>query len=300
MKKILFGTDWWQDCDDCVALRVLTRFAKKGEIELVGVAINTCFEHSCSSVDGFLHKDGIDNVPIGIDLNCGYPPTSHSYQERLASYAVKYKKNEDAEDAVKLYRRLLSDSEEKIEIVEVGFHNVIGMVLESTADEISPLSGIDLFKEKVEKVWVMGGAYDKFPSKEYNFSWYDKTKVGANILCEKCPVPITFLGFEVGNEVITGGEFLSEDDILRDVLVDYWTSRKRTLQGRDSWDPMTALLAVIGNEEEAGYSVVRGKNYVDPTTGENTFAAFENGPHAYVVKKFDNKYYEDIINAIIK
>lgn len=302
MKKILFGTDWWWDCDDCTALRILARYMKKGEIELVGVAVNTCFEFSASSVDGFLQKEGIENVPIGVSFDSDYPPTSHFYQERLAGYAVKYKSNDDAEDAVRLYRRLLSNSEDKINIVEVGFHNVIGAVLSSEGDDISPMTGIELFKEKVEKVWVMGGAYDKFPGKEYNFCWYEKTRIGANILCDKCPVPITFLGFEVGVGVITGGDFLEEGDTLRDVLCDFWSKHNppKPLQGRDSWDPMTSLLAIIGDEEKAGYDIVRGKNYVDPVTGENNFTEDENGLHAYVVKKYENKYYEDMINDIIR
>lgn len=302
MKKILLGTDWWWDCDDCVALRIISRFVKKGEIELVGVAVNTCFEYSASSVDGFLQKEGLTGVPIGVAFDSDYPPTTHLYQERLASYAVKYKTNEDAEDAVRLYRRLLATTQEKINIVEVGFHNVIGEVLESGGDDISELSGVELFKQKVEKVWVMGGAYDKFPGKEYNFYWYEKTRIGANLLCEKCPVPITFLGYEVGLGVITGGDFLPQNDILRDVLDDFWTKHNppKPYQGRDSWDPMTVLLAIIGDEEKAGYSVVKGKNYVDPINGENVFTADENGTHAYVVKKFDDSYYADMINNIIK
>ena len=34
MKNILLGTDWWHDCDDCVALKILCEYVKKGEIKL--------------------------------------------------------------------------------------------------------------------------------------------------------------------------------------------------------------------------------------------------------------------------
>lgn len=301
MKKILLGTDWWTDCDDCVALRILTRFINKGEIELVGVAINACMDKSVSSVDAFLHFDGVDGVAIGIDKNATDETiTRLTYQNRMSEGAVKYKSNDDAEDGVRLYRRLLSEAEEKITIVEIGFHNIMGAVLESTSDDISEKTGLELFEEKVDKVYVMGGAYDKNPGHEYNFHYYERTRKGAHILCEKCPVPIVFLGFEVGEPVKTGGEILSDGDILKNAMSDFWTHHKRDLQGRSSWDPMTVLLAIMGDAEKAGYKLVYGKNYVDPETGDNTFTENPDGNHAYVVKMYPDSFYEDMINEIIK
>lgn len=301
MKKILLGTDWWTDCDDCVALRLLTRFARKGEIELVGVAINSCMQQSVSSLDAFLHFDGLNNVPIGIDRNAtDETNTRLTYQFRMSQKAVKYKYNDDAEDGVRMYRRLLSQSDEKITIVEIGFHNIMGAVLESCGDDISDKTGIELFAEKVEKVYVMGGAYNTTPGHEYNFYYYERTRKGAHILCEKCPVPIVFLGWEVGESVKTGGEFLSDGDILKDAMADFWKHYKSDLQARSSWDPMTVMLAIIGDAEKAGYKLVYGKNHVDPETGDNTFTEDCNGSHAYVVKLHPDSFYSNMINEIIK
>ena len=42
MKNILLGTDWWTDCDDAVAVRLLARAHKAGEIKLIGIGINAC------------------------------------------------------------------------------------------------------------------------------------------------------------------------------------------------------------------------------------------------------------------
>ena len=33
MRDFILGTDWWTDCDDAVALRIITRFVNKGEIK---------------------------------------------------------------------------------------------------------------------------------------------------------------------------------------------------------------------------------------------------------------------------
>ncbi|HPU66738.1 MAG TPA: hypothetical protein PLK57_01615 [Clostridiales bacterium] len=50
-------------------------------------------------------------------------------------------------------------------------------------------------------------------------------------MCDKWPTEITYLGFEVGEKVITGGSLL-DGDILKDVLTAYGHP-----SGRSSWDP---------------------------------------------------------------
>ena len=41
MRNIILGTDWGEDCDDAVAVRVLTRSHKAGKINFIGAGINT-------------------------------------------------------------------------------------------------------------------------------------------------------------------------------------------------------------------------------------------------------------------
>lgn len=294
MRKFILGTDWWTDCDDAVALRLLCKAAKAGRIELYGIVINACMEDSVSSLDGFLSKENMRNVPIGIDINAtDFSGTNHSYQARLAKYATRYKCNLDAEDGVRLYRRLLADAEEPIEIIEIGFLQVVANLLNSKPDDISPLDGINLVKEKVKKFWVMAGKWDETIGNEHNFNNNHRSRLGGNIFCKKCPVPVTFLGFEVGVSVITGGS-LNKSDHLYDALCDWGCP-----EGRCSWDPMTTLLAVIGDEFEAGYDVVTGTASVDPVNGSNLFLPEADGLHSFVIKNKDDAYYSNMINAII-
>lgn len=294
MRSFIFGTDWWTDCDDLAAMRILLRAHKSGEIRLIGVGINACMEYSVPSVDGFINLSGAENIPLGIDLKgTDFEGTHLKYQKNLAPYAKNYLKNEDAEDAVRLYRRLLSQSEEKAEIVEVGFLQVFAELLLSPPDDISPLSGIDLVKEKVKKVWVMAGKWDEEGGKEHNFCNNARSRRAADIFCRLCPAQVTFLGFETGVNVISGNT-LSHDDFLYKGFSDHGSEK-----GRCSWDPMTALMAVIGDEEKAGYDTVRGFAAVDPENGRNYFKADEKGNHKYVVMKYDAEYYSNMINDII-
>jgi hypothetical protein len=70
--------------------------------------------------------------------------------------------------------------------------------------------------------------------------------------------------------------------------------------GRESWDPMTVMLALAGDEYEAGYDVIRIDPKIDSQTGANYFELNPSSKHKFVVKRFENKYYEDLINNEIK
>ena len=294
MRNFILGTDWWTDCDDVVALRLLARAHKTREINLLGIIINACMEHSVTSLEGFLNTEEVYDLPIAIDLNAtdfgGNPP----YQKRLSQFANNYHSNAEAEDAVKLYRTILASADSPIELIEIGYPQVLTALLQSKPDDISKLDGVELVKNKVSKIWMMAGKWDKNPDKENNFARNERSRVAANIFCDICPVPITFLGWEVGASVITGG-YLEKNDPLYLALCDHGSC-----DGRSSWDPMLCLLALIGNEEKAEYSVVIGTASVDASTGENYFTVNSEGPHKYVVKQKEDTYYADAINKLIK
>lgn len=295
MRNMILGTDWWTDCDDAVAVRLVCRAVKERKIRLLGVGINACMEYSVASLKGFLASEGVVDVPLGIDLaatNCG--GGTPRYQKNLALSLCPNGSNADAEDAVRLYRRLLAESAEKVEIMEIGFLQVVVGLLESLPDDLSPLSGIELVKEKVSKMWVMAGKWDADGEKEHNFCLNPSTRAAGNRFCEICPVPVTFLGWEVGFDVISGGN-LEEGDVLRDVLIDHGSQN-----GRCSWDPMLVLMALIGDERDAGYDTVVGTASVDAETGANYFVRGSKGNHRYVVKKYGNSYYENEINGRLK
>ena len=290
MRKFILGTDWWDDCDDAVALRLLCRAVKDETVKLIGVGINACMEHSVSSLSGFLQADGIDNIPIGIDFNATDFGGNPSFQKRLAEAFCPLGSNLDAEDAVRLYRRLLT-SEDRVEIIEIGYPQVLAALFKSGADDISEKSGLELVSEKVAKIWVMAGKWDSDGERENNFCRNQRSRKAAKVFCELCSVPVTFLGWEIGYDVITGGN-LNKNDHLYKVLCDHGS-----VNGRFSWDPMLVLMALIGDEEEAGYGTVVGRATVDERSGANYFLRSADGKHKYVVKKYGNDYYQSQINS---
>ena len=46
MRRFILDTDWWTDCDDAVALRLLCNAHKNKEIDFIGININACMPYS--------------------------------------------------------------------------------------------------------------------------------------------------------------------------------------------------------------------------------------------------------------
>ena len=289
MRTFILGTDWGEDCDDCVAVRILARAHQKGEINLLGIGINTLTDVSAPSLYRFLEKEGCVR-PIGVDKNCPHQIQYVTYQKRLA--AETDKTNSEFEDSVRLYRRLLAESDGNVEILEVGFLQVIAGALMSEPDDISEKSGIELFREKVKKIWIMGGKWDVQGGEEYNLCKYQFARDASHTFVSNCPCPITFLGWEVGHDLLSGN-LLPKDDFLYLTLFDHGSGN-----GRESWDPMLAVLALTNDNEKAGYKTVKGTATVDEN-GKNYFEENENGKDEYVIKAHPDEYYSDIINNLI-
>ena len=286
-RKILLGTDWWTDCDDCVAVRLLTNAHKAGEIELCGVVLNACMADSAPSLNAFLTYDGLGNVPIGVDLaGTDFAGDYFRYQKPLCAYPHRILSNADCPDGVELYRKILTESDEKINIVEIGFCQVLANLLRTP-------DGERLVREKVGHVYAMAGKWDEDGGLEHNFCNNARSREAAQYLCEKCPVPMTFLGFEVGESVLSG-DGLPQDDVLGLSMRAHGHEH-----GRSSWDPMTVLLAIVGDAKEAGYREVRGTASVDAETGANHFTENPQGLHTYVVKEKSDEYYRSEIQKRI-
>ena len=289
--KLILSTDWYTDCDDVVALSLLCEAYKAGAAQLLCVCADSIMPYTAASVDAVLTARGCPEIPIGIDKNAKRPSERCRYQRVLAEHEHT-RENDGCPDAVSLFRKTLASLDGKAEIMGIGFMQVISGLLKSAPDEFSPLDGISLVKEKVERLWLMAGKWDIDPGSEHNFNLDESAREAGSAVCDISPVPIVFLGHEVGVSVITGGE--DAPCLLGEAMAAHGSH-----SGRCSWDPMLALLAVTGDVKAAGYKTVRGRATVDPQTGMNRFFADENGSHCFVVKTEADEYYADLINGIV-
>lgn len=293
-KVVLFDTDWWTDVDDALALRLLANLQEDGALVLKGVNLSAYDSTSVETISKFMEYCGIGDIPLGVDKQAYDYPGHPRYRDVIledTTATARFHSIDDCEDCVDYYRRMLSLTKGKVDIISVGFPNALARLCESEADDYSKLGGKELVLKKVNHLWMMAGQYPE--GREHNFWRTQRSRDAAEVICTEWPTPVTFLGFEVGLPVFSGSQ-LPREDLLSKILFAHGSGA-----GRNSWDPMTVLLAAQGSPEAAGYDYVQGTVTVNTDYGNNTFEPSEDGPHRYVVMKEDPSYYRSVLDTLL-
>ncbi|KAF2108293.1 inosine/uridine-preferring nucleoside hydrolase [Lophiotrema nucula] len=277
-KKLIVDTDIYSDVDDAGALLLASTLPN---IDLLAVNVNVNSTYSALAASAILNHYGHSSVPIGLRrpyANVSFFDTwSYSLGEYASKVAYRWGQSggsvpwfevETAWDAVELYRTTLSAAEDgSITIASIGFLENLSGLLNSTADQCSGLNGYELVTKKVKELVVMGGEYPS--GSEFNF-FGDKPSSTAHVV-NTWPrsVPITFLGFEIGEIVSTGAKLSvegPEDDPVK-AAYQWYVGYNTT---RFSWDPLTTHYACQGLGNWFEYGNEGGYNYVFPN-GSNTW-----------------------------
>ena len=289
MKKlnIIFDTDIGSDCDDVMALTYLVYAQRYLGAEVKAVTYSNHFIPQGPAAIRSFFRDLGEKIP-----SIGLPAApiaigGDSYCKQIVEkFGCEADMTAPFEDSVPLMRRTLAESEdESCVICAVGAFTNIAALLRSAPDEISPLGGVELVRQKCSKVVLMAGIFDKNDDRtEWNVHLdIDATREVA----ELCPVPLTFLPSETGMNMMTGGPAVKKYGENTPLSLSFllYPPTKKDNYLRHSWDPATALYAVEGcreffEETEGGVIKVN-------EGGRTSFTPTENGQHRvlYVKKK---------------
>lgn len=254
---VILDTDVCSSTDDLFALQMLYHYADEGRCKLLGVvvdregeqnaaftdAMNTYFHHS--EVPIGLVRVGISNPKVWIDYahvasttdDDGWP----MFRRTLTNYST-------LPEGYRLYRQLLSQQpDHSVSIVSIGFLPCLTRLLASEADTYSPLSGVELVRQKVKCIYLMGGVFGTSVEPDFNF------KQGINFAQDffrlwPQDVDMVFSPMEVGQNI----EYKPED-VISDI---YWTDFHPIKQvymqcncntGQKMWDPLCVIQAVEGD-----------------------------------------------------
>lgn len=289
-RPVIIDTDWWTDVDDVVSMRVAAACERAGLIDIRAITLSASFITAPGSLDAMMVQEGHPGIPIGRITNTHSPSGSPAYQNRMASEWDHTEAGGPStlESAVTLMRRTLVAADDgSVDILSIGFTNNIADLLASAADGVSPLTGSQLVALKVRHLWVMGGEWPT--GSEHNFNETSQAKAAASAICVGWPTPITFLGFEIGVNVLSGGTLRTAypTDIVTEALADHGSA-----YGRNSWDPLLIRLAALGDPTLAGYTTVTGTASVNTSSGANSWVDSPTGPHRYVVMANPVSWYE--------
>lgn len=255
---IILDTDIGSSTDDLFALEMLYYYHNEGKCKLLGVVVDRMGEHCAAIADVMNTYFGHPEVPIGLVRNGIASPQVWIDYSALPSYTGSdgtpmFRRSvsdyNTLPDGWRLYRRLLAaQPDHSVSICSIGFVTSLSQLLASSADEYSPLNGVELVRKKVKCLYIMGGVFGESVEPDFNFAQGITFAQEFFRLWPK-DVDMIFSPMEVGQ----GIEYKPEQ-VVADVS---WTDIHPIKQvytqcncntGQMMWDPMAVINAVEGDE----------------------------------------------------
>ncbi len=296
--NILLDTDMLTDCDDTAALAMLLNLEKQGHAHVLGVTVSSRYDNSSAVVSAVCDYYNRSDMPIGAPKNGtgAYRDDSCFLDVISAEFPHTIENNARAEDAVRVMRKALAGAQDaSVIIATIGYMSNLVALLQSGEDDISPLSGRELVKQKVAEWACMGGNFPDDPAKDnVNFT---RDPEPALYCIRNFPGQITFVGREIGHNIFLGNclKSLPEENPVRR---SYELHRGRY---GDDWDhhtadPSTILYAVFGCgdffDEQEGVMDIRDDCSF-------TWDPAEKSNKVYLLQRMDRKAMKEEMERIL-
>lgn len=291
---VIFDTDIGNDVDDCLALGMIHALESRRECKLLAVTITKDHVDAAPFVDCINTFYGRGTIPIGV-CRSGITPEPGSFN-RLANvqdnnqdrFPHDLRSGDQAESAVVVLRKALAAAEDhSVMMIQVGFSTNLARLLDSPADAISPLDGVQLVSAKVMQLSIMAGAFTKIPGdkgewvehREYNVV---QDLASAKKLAAEWPTEILWSGFEIGLALPYPHQSILKDYryVAHHPLAEAYHLYIPPPHDRPTWDLTSVLVGIRPDRDYFGLSP-QGHVTVEPD-GLTRFEEVSNGKHRYL------------------
>lgn len=309
---VIFETDMGNDVDDALALDMLYKYVEAGDIELLAISTNKKSEYSAEYIDIMNTWYGHPNIPIGIIADGASEKDNEPNFVRAAclleesgkpAFERTVKKHDDYPKAVTLYRKLLAaQPDSSVTIISVGFSSNLAQLLDTQADEYSPLSGKELIAKKVKLLSTMMGRFiDEMPE----FNVVCDIPAAQKVISE-WPTEVVVSPHELGEKVLYPGSSIENDFKWKEPnpLVVGYSNYLQMPYDRPTWD-LTSVLYVT--EKDKNFFNISEKGIVTINDkGVTHFTPSPEGKHSYLLitdeqaDKIKNRFVELITSKPAK
>lgn len=258
--RLILDTDFCGDCDDVLALGMIHALEARGQCRLLAVTVSADHDRAAPFVDAVNTFYGRPDIPIGVVGTGGVRASSKFLSlvdERDGGdwrYPHDLKSGRDAPTATAVLRRTLAArADGSVVVVQIGFATNLARLLETKADEHSPLAGIDLVRRKVRLLSLMAGAFEPIEGNdrycEYNVI---RDIESMRTVARHWPTPLVWSGFEVGIALRYPAESIERDFqyVPHHPLAEAYILRNPPPHNRPTWDLTSALHAI---QPDRGY-----------------------------------------------
>lgn len=254
--KIILETDMGNDVDDALALDMIYKYMDAGQIDLLGIMTNKDSKYSAEYLDIMNTWYGYPQIPIGIVRNgadCEADAINYAQCTCLLkkengepAFQRSLKDYEQLPDAHLLYRKLLAQQpDSSVTVISIGFSTNLARLLDTPADDISPLTGKELVGKKVKLLCTMAGCFNSPDFYEYNVI---KDIPAAKKVFAEWPTPLVTSPFEVGIAINYPGSSIENDFQWTSMhpMVEAYKSYQKMPYDRPTWDLTSVLYSIEG------------------------------------------------------
>ena len=259
--QIILDTDIASSTDDLFAMQLLYRYAAQGRCKLLGVVVDRMGDTNAAVADLMNNYYGFPTLPIALERNGTYERFSYINYSPIAQatdddgnplFARTYSDYSSIPDGYVLYRRLLAKAADgSVTIMLTGIPSTIANLLASDADQYSSLSGVELVRRKVKRLYFMATKLepgnDQNVSSGYNIMMHPEA---AKSLLRMWPdnVDIIISPSAPGNMVEYAPELVISDIDWTDIHpIKQIYMRFDCNTGQRMWDPMLPLQEIEGD-----------------------------------------------------
>jgi inosine-uridine nucleoside N-ribohydrolase len=305
--NVIIDSDASIDADDMGDHAIMWGLANRGEVNVLAIIVSSANDYSAPALQAVANYYGHPNVPIG--ANKGSTPNINSsatsaYTRQIATqFGTPGETRASYPDAVTVYRQALANaSDNSVYIVANGYYEPLQQLLQSQADAISPLTGMQLVTQKVRRLVSSAGW---FPSgSESNFM---TDTDAASYVFANWPGEIVSIGADTCFDVVTGPSSTSDpaQDPVKAAYNLYATAQGLSSATTPAWGQLGLLYAVRGgvgtNFTIGGFN---GTTTIDATNdqfrGQNFWSPTPQAGRSYLKKQIAASDMAAIINPLLQ
>ena len=286
--RLIYDTDIGNDVDDVLALGMIHSLESRGLCRLLAVTITKDHSWSAPFTDAVNTFYGRGDIPIGVVRD---GPTRQASTFTLLAradsgsrYPHDLKDGDQAPDAVAVLREVLAaQPDSSVVAVQVGFSTNLSRLLDSGPDRHSALGGLQLVRQKVRLLSLMGGAFAPVRGQERYREYNIRGDVeSAQRLVERWPLPIVFSGFEIGIAIPYPAHSIEEDYgyVEHHPLAEAYRLYNPPPHNRPTWDLTSVLYAVM--PKRGFFDLSDPGRVVVEDDGATRFSPEPTGQHRYL------------------
>lgn len=281
MLRVIIDTDISSDIDDLGDLAMCLALHKMGQINIEAITVCTSNPKSPGAVDATCKAFGL-SFPIGTWKGAPFDPNGPGvYVAYLYdNYPHDVGLASTVEDATTVFARALESSPEPVAVLALGPCNNLQQFR---------ISHSKLIAQKVSRLFLVAGAFPATGYVEWNFQQHPTS--GADIAAN-WPSPITYIGYQLGDTIVTGATLATAMPASDIVRVGY--AQAGYAAGRNAWGQMGAIEMV-----QRSMRRFRGTASVSTSTGENFWTPSESAKDEYVIKDESDATYQARIDALL-